>query len=465
MPAIPKRGWWSIERPDFAKLAMYGSPEPNRRKTMMTRVTLALILLLGLLTPPANAATKHPHPAAAPAPAPADDDDGPPAKGKPGKTTAKPQVVADEGTVNAAGVPTIETQAQYALILDFNTGAVLLDKHADEPMFPSSMTKMMTAYIVFDKLQKGEMSLTDTFPVSENAWRKGGAVSDSSTMFLELHSRASVGDLIQGVVVQSGNDACITLAEGISGSEEAFVDEMNRRAKAMGMTHTHFHNSTGYPDPEHYSSAHDLAILAGHTILDHPEFYKYYSEIEFTYNGHRQGNRNPLLYRGIGADGLKTGHTEASGYGLTGSAIHDGRRVIMVVNGLPTMKARAAESERLMDWAFREFQDVELFKAGDIVDQAPVWLGEAKTVKLIAPQALTVTLPRRARQNMTVVASYNEPIPAPIKQGDIIGKLKISAPGMAPVEMPLAAGADVVKLGAFGRAAEALSYLLLGHTS
>lgn len=428
----------------------------------MTRTILALLLVLGLAAPAADAATKHPKATTKPAPAATDDEDGPPAKGKPG---SKPQVVPDEGTVNAAGVPTIETQAQYALILDFNTGAVLLDKHADEPMFPSSMTKMMTAYIVFDKVQKGELSMTDTFPVSENAWRKGGAVSDSSTMFLEVHSRASVSDLIQGVVVQSGNDACITLAEGISGSEEAFADEMNRRAKAMGMTHTHFRNSTGYPDPEHYSSAHDLAILAGHTILDHPEFYKYYSEIEFTYNGHRQGNRNPLLYRGIGADGLKTGHTEASGYGLTGSAIHDGRRVIMVINGLPTMKARAAESERLMDWAFREFQDVALFKAGDVVDQASVWLGETKTVKLMVPQALTVTLPRRARQNMTVVASYNEPIAAPIKQGDIVGKLKITAPGIAPVEVPLAAGADVVKLGPFGRAAEALSYLMLGHTS
>jgi D-alanyl-D-alanine carboxypeptidase (penicillin-binding protein 5/6) len=359
--------------------------------------------------------------------------------------------------------PTIDTVAQYAYIIDANTGAVLLDKNAEERMFPSSMTKMMTAYIVFDKLQKGELRMEDQFAVSEDAWRRGGAKSDSSTMYLDLNSRPTVEQLVQGMVVQSGNDACIVLAQGISGSEEAFADEMNRRAKEMGLRDTNFRNATGYPDPDHWSTARDLAILAKHSIEDHPDYYKYYAEREYTYNGIKQGNRNPLLYKSLGVDGLKTGHTEAAGYGLTVSAVREGgRRIIMVLNGLPTIKVRSAESERLLDWAYREFEDVALFKAGDTVDNVDVWLGNAKTVALVAEAPLTVTLPRKSRREMKVTELYATPINAPIRKGDTLAKLVITAPGVDPVELPLVSNADVERLGAFGRLGAAVSYLVFG---
>lgn len=409
------------------------------------RLCLALALVALAADPSAAQQRKHKPaptaPAAAPAPVPA------PAAVPPAPVSA---------------FPTIETSAQYAYIIDAATGAVLLDKNADQRMYPSSMTKMMTAYIVFDKLQKGELQMTDQFAVSEDAWRRGGAKSDSSTMYLELNSRPTVEQLIQGMVVQSGNDACIVLAEGISGSEEAFAEEMNRRAKAMGLTNTNFRNATGYPAPDHWSTAHDLAILAKHSIEDHPDFYKYYAEREYTYNGIRQGNRNPLLYKNLGVDGLKTGHTEAAGFGLTASALRDGRRVIMVLNGLPTIKARAQESERLLDFAFREFDNYTLFKANETVDNVDVWLGTAKTVPLVAANALTVTLPRRSRREMKVTELYQTPVQAPIHKGDQLAKLSITAPGIDPIELPLVAADDVERLGTFGRLGAAVSYLVFG---
>jgi D-alanyl-D-alanine carboxypeptidase (penicillin-binding protein 5/6) len=407
-------------------------------------VTCAVVALplLGL-SAAAGAATKH---KAAPPP--------PPSAATPTQPITPPP---------ASAFPTIETTAQFAYIIDATTGAVLLDKNGDQRMFPSSMTKMMTAYIVFDKLQKGELHMTDQFAVSEGAWRRGGAKSDSSTMYLDLNSRPTVEELVQGMVVQSGNDACIVLAEGISGSEEAFAEEMNRRAKAMGLRDTHFHNATGYPDPDHWSTARDLAILAKHSIEDHPDYYKYYAEREYTYNGIRQGNRNPLLYKSLGVDGLKTGHTEAAGYGLTASAVREGgRRVILVLNGLPSVKARAQESERLLDWAYREFEDVTLFKGGDTVDNVDVWLGDAKQVALVASSPLTVTLPRKSRREMKVTEFYATPIQAPIRKGDQLAKLTITAPGVDPVELPLVSAADVQRLGTFGRLGAAVSYLVFG---
>jgi D-alanyl-D-alanine carboxypeptidase (penicillin-binding protein 5/6) len=380
----------------------------------------------------------------------------------PPAAAAAPQAPA-AAPAPASAFPTIETTAQYAYIIDANTGAVLLDKNAEQRMYPSSMTKMMTAYIVFDKLQKGELRMEDQFAVSEGAWRRGGAKSDSSTMYLDLNSRPTVEQLVQGMVVQSGNDACIVLAEGISGSEESFAEEMNKRAKAMGLRDTNFRNATGYPDPDHWSTARDLAILAKRSIEDHPEYYKYYAEREYTYNNIKQGNRNPLLYKSLGVDGLKTGHTEAAGYGLTASSIREnGRRVIMVLNGLPSIKARSQESERLLDWAYREFEDVTLFKVGDTVDNVDVWLGDAKSVALMAAAPLTVTLPRKSRRDMKVTEFYATPINAPIRKGDQLAKLVITAPGVDPVELPLVAGADIERLGAFGRLGAAVSYLVFG---
>jgi D-alanyl-D-alanine carboxypeptidase (penicillin-binding protein 5/6) len=231
----------------------------------------------------------------------------------------------------------------------------------------------------------------------------------------------------------------------------------------MGMRDTNFRNSTGYPDPDHWSTARDLAILAKRSIEDHPDYYKIYAEKEYTYNNIRQGNRNPLLYKTLGVDGLKTGHTEAAGYGLVASASREGgRRIIMVLNGLPSIKVRAAESERLLDFAYREFENVTLFKQGDTIDNVDVWLGNAKTVALVAAEPLTVTLPRKSRREMKVTELYEAPIQAPVRKGDKLAKLVITAPGVDPVELPLVAGNDVDRLGAFGRLGAAVSYLVFG---
>jgi D-alanyl-D-alanine carboxypeptidase (penicillin-binding protein 5/6) len=357
----------------------------------------------------------------------------------------------------AQAAVTIETQAEEAFLVDFETGAVLLDKNADQLMPPSSMSKMMTTYMVFERLREKLLSLDDKFTVSEKAWRMGG-----SKMFVEIGSQVRVEDLLRGVIVQSGNDACIVLAEGIAGSEEAFSEQMTARARELGMTQSTFRNSTGWPDPNHLTTARELAILARRMIEDHPEFYHYYAEKEFTWSGIRQGNRNPLLYRNVGADGLKTGHTEDAGYGLTASAVQNERRLILVVNGLPSMQARADESDRLLSWGFREFANYAIFKAGDTVDEAQVWLGAEETVPLVIADDLKVTLPRNDRNGMQVAVVYDAPIPAPIPAGQEIAKLRVTWPGGVPVEVPLQAGQDVEQLGPFGRIAASVKFLLLG---
>lgn len=360
-------------------------------------------------------------------------------------------------TVNAKGWPIIETTGTHALLLDANTGTILMDKNADQRMYPSSMTKMMTTHIVFDKLKKGDLKLTDEFTVSERAWRMGG-----SKMFIDVGSRVTVQDLLYGAVIASGNDACIALAEGISGSEEAFADEMNRHAKAIGMTDTNFRNSSGWPAPDHWTTAHDLAVLALSTIRSFPEYYPMYAQREFTYNNIKQGNRNPLLYSMPGADGLKTGHTEVAGYGLTASAVRDGRRLVLVVNGLKSMKDRAQETERLMEWGFREFEAYLLGKPGDPLTDAPVWLGTQPTVAVTVKDAAYVTLPRRLRKDMVATAKFEGPVEAPVLKGQPVGKLVVTAPGTDPIEIPLVAAGDVPELGLFGRVGAAMRHYILG---
>ena len=286
----------------------------------------------------------------------------------------------------------IDTTGKYAYMIDTTTDTVLLDKNGDVPMPPASMTKLMTAYMVFDRLKSGRLSLDDKFQVSEKAWRKGG-----SKMFVMVNSRVSVRKLLQGIIVQSGNDACIVVAEGLAGSEEAFAEAMTRRAKEIGLTHSQFKNATGWPAEGHHMSAHDLAILAEKIIKEFPEYYPIFSEKNFTYGGIRQGNRNPLLYKDLGVDGLKTGHTEASGYGLVASAVRNGRRLILVINGLSSVNERSSESARLLEWGFRATANYALFKKGETVDHADVWLGQAPQVPLVVDQALTVTLPRRRK--------------------------------------------------------------------
>lgn len=368
--------------------------------------------------------------------------------------------LAAVGGVLPARAATIETIAKQAILLDMTTHTVLFEKNADQRMPPSSMSKVMTMYMVFEALKSGRMSLEHTLPVSERAWRMQG-----SKMFVELHNMIKIDDLIKGVIVQSGNDACIVLAEGLAGSEPAFAELMNKKAKEIGLTNSNLTNATGWPDPNHYMTARDLSVLAERLIKDFPEYYHYYAIRDFQYHGIKQGNRNPLLYRGIGADGLKTGHTDAAGYGLTGSAEREGRRLILVVNGLPSMQARADESARLIEWGFREFNTYALFKAGEAIEQVPVWLGAQEKVPVTVPTDLKVTMARTDRPNMKVTLVSNAPVQAPIRKGDPVGKVVITAPGAPAKEVPVVAAEDVERLGFFGRAVAAAKYIILGAGS
>jgi serine-type D-Ala-D-Ala carboxypeptidase (penicillin-binding protein 5/6) len=351
----------------------------------------------------------------------------------------------------------IDTKAREAILLDATTGAVLMEKDADVSMPPASMSKIMTVYMVFTRLKEGRLSMDDTLPVSERAWKMGG-----SKMFVEVGSEIRVEDLLQGVIVQSGNDACIVLAEGLAGSEEAFAEAMTEKAHELGMADSHFANATGWPDPDHRTTARDLATLALRTIQDFPDYYHFYSEKEFVWSDIRQGNRNPLLYKSVGADGLKTGHTEEAGYGLTASAVQDGRRLILVVSGLESVRERGEESERLLRWGFREFDNYALFKANDTVDEAPVWLGEAKTVPLVANEDLVLTLTRNARKGMKVSVTYDSPIPAPIEEGQQLAQLVVTPSEGDPLSFPLYAGASVEQKGPLGRLVSAVEFLIFG---
>jgi D-alanyl-D-alanine carboxypeptidase (penicillin-binding protein 5/6) len=351
----------------------------------------------------------------------------------------------------------LESQAREAIILDFDTGAVLFEKDADVPMPPASMSKIMTVFMIFEQLQDGRLSLDDKFTVSEKAWRKGG-----SKMFVEVGKEVRIEDLLRGVIVQSGNDACIVLAEGVAGTEEAFGQAMTERARELGMENSTFTNATGWPDPDHRTTARDLAILARAMIAQFPEYYHFFSELEFTYNDIRQGNRNPLLYKSIGADGLKTGHTEEAGYGLTASATQRDRRLVLVINGLKSVRARSEESARLMSWGFREFANYALYKAGDEVDDAAVWLGDTETVPLRIAEDLTVTLPRKSRNGMEVTVAYDSPVPAPIEEGQRVARLRVSVPDAAPIEVPLEAARSVDRLGPFGRIIASIKFLVFG---
>ncbi len=369
---------------------------------------------------------------------------------------------ADAATPAVAGTPAqtpvgpLDTAARYAVIVDFNTGATLLDKDADAAMTPSSMTKLMTAYIVYGMLKSGRLKLDQELPVSERAWRMGG-----SKMFVQIGTQVRVEDLIRGMIVQSGNDACIVLAEGIAGSEEQFVVLMNQKAKELGLTQSNFRNATGWPDADHRMSARDIATLAARLIRDFPEYYKYDSEKSFKYNNIDQGNRNPLVQKGL-ADGLKTGHTEDGGYGIVVSAERGGRRVIVVLNGMASMKQRGEESERLLEWAFREFEDVTLFTAGDTIEQVPVWLGAQPSVPLVGGRDLIVTMPRNWRTTAKVTVEYASPIRAPVARGSTLGRLAVAGTGVPDMSVPLLAGADVPRLGLPRRAIAVLTHYVVG---
>lgn len=347
--------------------------------------------------------------------------------------------------------------AKQLLIQDYTSGNILLAHEADTRMYPASMTKIMTVFLIFERLKSGQLSLDDYFDISAKASKKGG-----SKMFLESGGRVRLEDLIRGIIVQSGNDATIVAAEGISGSEEEFVKLMNETARNIGMENTHFTNASGWPNPEHYSTAYDMAVLADRTITDFPDYYHFYGEREFTYNDIKQQNRNPLLARGIGVDGLKTGHTKASGYGLAVSAVRGGQRVVMVLNGLKSSRARALESENLINWAFRQYKNYQLFEAGDSVGIARVWQGQTDRVPLIMGDDLSITIPKQARSTLRVTLRFQQPALAPIPKGRQLGELTIEAKGIRPVLAPVLAGENVAAVGPIMQFKNKISHMLFG---
>ena len=352
------------------------------------------------------------------------------------------------------------TIAPNAILIDGTTGTVLLEKNADEPLPPASMSKLMTVLMVFERLKAGILSMDQTFPVSHKAWKMGG-----SKTFVRVNTRVSIGDLLRGVIVQSGNDASIVLAEGISGSEEAFAEAMTARAHELDLASGSFRNATGWPHPEHVISARDLARLAQILVNEFPKYYEMFAEREFEFNGIKQQNRNPLLGSVSGADGLKTGHTNVSGYGLTASAERGGRRLYLVLNGLENPRARAREAERLIEWGFREFAAYPLLKKGETVEMAAVWLGSLDRVPLVADRDVVLSLKRRARSGLRASVRWAGPVVAPVAKGQELATLRLEAPGIQPVEHPLYAGADVERIGFFGRIFGRLRALLFGFDS
>lgn len=342
-----------------------------------------------------------------------------------------------------------DTNAQTAWVYDVATSTVLMEKNADQTIPPASMSKLMTVYMLFEALQEGRVTMDTQLPVSTKARQMGG-----SSMFLNERDRPTVEELIKGIIVLSGNDACVVVAEGLAGTEEAFARQMTERGKELGLTDSVFANASGWPNPRHHMTAHDLGLLAVHLSQDFPELYKYFAITEFPFDNRvpsNRFNRNPLLKLGIGADGLKTGHTQEAGYGLVGSAVQDGRRVIFSITGLQSETARAEESERIVNWAFRQFTMETMVPAGETVVHAPVWLGTANQVGLTTKSGANVLIPAGAKDQVKVEAVYNSPIPAPIKKGVKLGELIVTVPGAKDAVTPLIAAEDVPEAGFLGR--------------
>lgn len=360
--------------------------------------------------------------------------------------------VAAGWSLPGARAQSYQTNAPFALLMDYESGAVLFEKNADELMTPASTAKLMTAEIVFHEIKEGRLKLDDEFEVSENAWRTGGAPSHGSSMFLALHSKVRIEDLIRGVAIQSGNDAAITLAEGVAGTEDNFVGMMNKRAAELGMTHSTFANAWGKSDPRQRVTPREMALLAAHIIADYPELYRYFGEKEFTWNKVRQLNRNPLLSMDLGADGLKTGDVAESGFGLVGSAVQNGQRLIVVVNGLKTAADRAEESRKLLDWGFRSFDARTLFQPGDIVGQAKVYGGAQGEVALVAEKPVKVFAARGSGEKLSAKIVYQGPLIAPVAQGVEVGRLKIWRGQSQVLDVPVKTG-EAVAVGTLSQRA------------
>ncbi|MFC3051035.1 D-alanyl-D-alanine carboxypeptidase family protein [Kordiimonas pumila] len=356
----------------------------------------------------------------------------------------------------------METPAREAILLDASTNSVLFEKNADTPFPPASMSKLMTIYLAFDAIKQGTLRLSDEVIVSDDAWRNWN--NRGSTMFLRAGDTVTVKDLLQGIIVLSGNDACVVLAEHMAGSHSTFVEWLNAKAHEIGMTNSHFENANGWPADGHEMSAHDLAILAQKLSTEFPDLYPIFAEREYVYKDFHSNkyNRNPLLGRFPGADGLKTGHTEESGYGLVASAERDGRRLVLVVGGLSSTSERMRESERLMQYGFRNFSHYPLFRTGETIDYAEVWLGNSATVPLVIGEDVAITMSRMQRAQMKVRIEYANPVPAPLTKGQQVGELVIEMPDRAEIRKPLLAGETIEEVGGFGKIGAALEYMLFG---
>jgi D-alanyl-D-alanine carboxypeptidase (penicillin-binding protein 5/6) len=342
-----------------------------------------------------------------------------------------------------AWAQSFQTLAPQAILVDADTGTVLFEKNADEPTVPASMAKTMTVEVVFNEIRQGRLSLDSEFVISENAWRKGGGPSSGSSMFAQLGSRIKLADLLRGIIVQSGNDASIAVAEGVAGSEDNFARMMTQRARELGLTKSTFRNATGYHHPEQKVTARELARLAIHIIETYPDLYKIFGEREFTWNKIRQQNRNPLLTMDLGADGLKTGNVDESGFGLVGSAVQNGQRLVLVVNGLKTARDRANESRKLLDWGFRAFDPRELFKAGETVGEASIFGGSRSAMPLVAKKPVRILMPRGSGERITARIVYNGPLRPPVRQGTEVARLRVTRGDVQALDVPLYAGEDV----------------------
>jgi D-alanyl-D-alanine carboxypeptidase (penicillin-binding protein 5/6) len=351
--------------------------------------------------------------------------------------------------------------APHAILIDAENGGVLFERDADKLIFPASLGKLMTAEYVFNEIKEGRIKLTDEYMVSENAWRKGGAPSHGSTMFAAIYSKVPVDDLIHGMIIQSANDACIVLAEGIAGNEAAFAEKLTERARAIGLTKSVFTNSNGLPDPGEQVTTRELGMLARHIIRTYPDFYQLFGQADYTWNKIRQQNRNPLLGAMAGADGLKTGFTKEAGYGLVGSAVQNGLRLIVVVNGVATAKERADEAKKLLEWGFRNFEQRLLFAEGQTIGAAKVFGGASSRVDLAADGVVRVMLPKTGADKLIARIVYNGPVPAPVTEGTRIGNLKVWRNDNLILTMPLKATENVGKGNMSQRAFDAVTEMII----
>jgi D-alanyl-D-alanine carboxypeptidase (penicillin-binding protein 5/6) len=405
------------------------------------RLLSAALLLAGLCVQAAQAATPAHRPASGLAHKPAS-----------GLSAKKDGPRKDEPPITAP----------HAILIDAENGGVLFERDPDQLIFPASLAKLMTAEYVFHELKEGRLKLTDEFPVSENAWRKGGAPSRGSTMFAALNSRISVDDLLHGVIIHSANDGCIVLAEGMAGSEQEFARKMTQRAREIGLTKSTFANSNGLPDPGTHVTTRELGMLARYIVTNYPEYYPIYGQRDFTWNKIKQPNRNPLLGMEIGADGMKTGFTKEAGYGLVGSAVQNGLRLIVVVNGLKTAKERGEEAKKLLEWGFKSFERRILFAEGQIIGSAKVYGGAESSVPLVAGREVRVMMPKSGGDRLTARIVYNGPVPAPVALGTPVGVLKVWRNDNVILQMPLKAAEPVERGGLSKRAFDAVSELMIG---